>query len=567
MQRRRFLQALIALGFLPDTSRVASATLDDIYRFPSFGNASILHFTDCHAQLTPVYYREPDNESLRALKGNQFSLLAGLDFLDFFGITPNNVQAHAFTSLNFVEAAEQYGKMGGFSYLATLVKQMRAERGEENTVLLDGGDSWQGSATALWTQGQDMVGASNLLAVDAMTGHWEFTYGERQVKENLAQFQGEFLGQNVTLTEEAAFRAGIEQGPVFKPYVIKQLAKARIAVIGQAFPYTPIANPRYLMPDWQFGIQEQKLQQQIDEIRDGKVADAVVLLSHNGLAVDLKLAARVSGLDVILGGHTHHALPRPITVSNARGKTLVTNAGSHGKFLAVLDLVIKAGSVRDFRYRLVPVFSNFLAADQQMAAYIKQVRAPYLQQLSEPLAQTERLLYRRDSFGGPFDQLILLALQQATGCQIVLSPGFRWGSSLLPGDCITVEDVFNHTAITYPETYQTTLTGGQLKTLLEDVGDNLFNPDPYYQQGGDMVRVSGMHYRCHPTRKHGERISEMRLDSGELIESSKHYSVAGWATTQQQSKGLPVWSVVIDYLRQRSGEKIAPIYQSVTVTQ
>jgi len=565
VQRRHFLQALIALGFLPGMRRANSASLEDIYRFPAFGNASILHFTDCHAQLMPLYYREPDNESLRALKGNQFSLLAGLDFLNFFGITPHSFQAHAFTSVDFIEAAEHYGKMGGFSYLASLVKQMRAERGEGNTMLLDGGDSWQGSATALWTQGQDMVGASNLLSVDAMTGHWEFTYGERQVKENLANFQGEFLGQNITLTEEAAFRSSIEQGRVFKPYFIKELANARIAVIGQAFPYTPIANPRYLMPDWQFGIQEQTLQKQIDEIRDSKVADAVVLLSHNGLAVDLKLAARVSGLDVILGGHTHHALPRPITVSNARGKTLVTNAGSHGKFLAVLDLVIKAGGVRDFRYRLVPVFSNILAADQQMTTYIKQVRAPYLQQLREPLAQIGRLFYRRDSFGGPFDQLILSALQEATDCQIVLSPGFRWGSSLLPGDVITVEDVFNQTAITYPETYQTILTGEQLKVLLEDVCDNLFNPDPYYQQGGDMVRVTGMRYCCHPARRQGQRISEMRLDSGELIESNKRYSVAGWATTQQQSKGLPIWSIVIDYLSQHSGEKISSAYQSVTV--
>lgn len=566
MQRRRFLQTLITLGFIPAISRTSSAAVEDIYSLPSFGNASLLHFTDCHAQLNPVYYREPVQNSVGVLSSDPFSLLAGRDFIEFFGLAPHSLEAHAFTGLNFVEAAELYGKMGGFSHLTTLIKQMRAERGPGNTVLLDGGDSWQGSATALWTQGQDMLGASNLLAVDAMTGHWEFTYGERQVKKNLSQFRGDFLGHNVTLTEDAAFRDGIEQAHIFKPYVIKQLTHARIAVIGQAFPYTPIANPRYLVPDWQFGIQEHRLQQQVDEIRDRKLADAVVLLSHNGLAVDLKLAARVSGIDVVLGGHTHHALPRPIPVANARGKTWVTNAGSHGKFLAVLDFVVKAGRVRDFRYRLLPVFSNLLAADQQMTAYIDHVRAPYLQQLTEPLAQTENLLYRRDSFGGSFDQLILSALQEHTGCQIVLSPGFRWGGSLLPGDKVTVEDVFNHTAITYPEIYQQTLSGEQLKNLLEDVSDNMFNPDPYFQQGGDMVRVIGLHYRCHPAGKPGERISEMRLDSGELIDARKQYSVAGWATTQQKSTGVPIWSVVIDYLRRHSGETFSPVYSSATVT-
>lgn len=543
MNRRHFLQCLALLGLPGCTGRPA-----ELYDLPEFGNATLLHFTDCHAQLLPVYFREPAvNVGVGGNKGGP-PHLTGRQFLDFYGIRPGTAEAYAFTHLDFAEMAAVYGKMGGFAHLATLIKQIRQARGSGNTLLLDGGDSWQGSATALWTKGQDMVDASNLLGVDIMTGHWEFTYGSRQVLDNIARFQGEFIAQNIALTEEAQFASDTETDAVFKPYVIKNFGQGRVAVIGQAFPYTPIANPKRFTPDWQFGIQEQKLQRTIDQIKAGNEADVIVLLSHNGAPVDLKLAARVSGLDVILGGHTHDALPKPIPVRNAGGTTWVTNAGSHGKFLAVLDLDIQPGRLRELRYRLLPVFSNLLAPDQAMQALIDTLRRPYLEQLQRPLAVTDELLYRRDTFHGTFDQLILDAQLAVNDAQIALSPGFRWGATLLPGQTISFEDVMSQTAITYPETYVRTMEGRELKAILEDVADNLFNKDPYYQQGGDMVRVGGMTFACDPEAEFGQRISRMRLVNGKDCVADKSYKVAGWASVGQVDRGRPIWDVVADYL-------------------
>lgn len=554
MNRRDFLQALsVAVITAGCTGKKLnlSGTAGDLYQMPAFGNARLLHFTDCHAQLMPVYYREPAmNIGVGQAQGKP-PHLTGRQFLDFYGIKDNSRLAHAFTHLNFAEVAQQYGKTGGFAHLATLVKQLRGEAGEGNTLLLDGGDTWQGSATALWTQGQDMVSACNLLGVDIMTGHWEFTYGIEQVLANIQQFNGEFIAQNIALTEEAQFVRSTESAAVFKPYVIKALNNARIAVIGQAFPYTPIANPRRFVPDWQFGIQEDNLQTIIDEIRQNQHADVIVLLSHNGMDVDLKLASRVTGLDIILGGHTHDAMPRPVLVENTKGKTWVTNAGSHGKFLAVLDFDVKNGRLRDFKYALLPVFSNLLPPDPEMQQLIEDIRRPYLAQLQKPLGVAETLLYRRDQFHGSFDQLILDALLKVHDVEIAFSPGFRWGHAVLPGDVITLEDVMNHTAITYPETSVRNFSGTEIKAILEDVADNLFNKDPYYQQGGDMVRIGGMGFKCDPGAEFGRRISALTLNNGTAVQAQKKYNVAGWAGVGEAVQGRPVWEIVADYLGTR----------------
>jgi len=404
-----------------------------------------------------------------------------------------------------------------------------------------------------------MVGACNLLGVDIMTGHWEFTYQDTEVIGNLKAFKGEFVAQNVSVSDEALFDykfadfPGFDEGSglAFKPYTVRELNGTRVAVIGQAFPYTPIANPQRFIPDWRFGIQDERMQEMVDRVRAKEKPDLVVMLSHNGMDVDLKMASRVRGIDVIFGGHTHDGMPAPSLVENAGGKTLVTNAGSNGKFLGVMDLEVGDGKLKGYRYRLLPVFANLLPADVEMQAYIDQVRQPYLPRLTEQLAVTETSLFRRGNFNGTFDQMILDALRQGGDAEIALSPGFRWGTSLIPGTAITMEDVLTQTAMTYPETYVREMKGSELKTILEDVADNLFNPDPYLQQGGDMVRVGGLDYVCSPNNPAGQRIAEMRLDDGRLVEADKIYKVTGWATVGSQSPGRPVWELVADYLRER----------------
>ncbi len=551
LNRREFLQMLAAAATagLPIASRAALdlSAGDRFYDgITPFGNVSLLHFTDCHAQLLPIYFREPSvNLGIGAAAGKPPHLV-GEALLKHFGIAPGTREAHAFTYLDFDRAARAYGRTGGFAHLATLVKKLRATR--PGALLLDGGDTWQGSGTALWTNGQDMVDAAKLLGVDVMTAHWEFTLGAERVKGIVEKdFAGkvDFVAQNVKTTDFG--------DPVFAPYVIKPINGVPVAIVGQAFPYTPIANPRYFVPEWTFGIQDDNLQKMIDEAR-GKGAQAVVLLSHNGMDVDLKLASRVTGLDAILGGHTHDGVPQPSVIANRGGKTLVTNAGSNGKFLGVLDLDVKGGKVADFRYRLVPVFSNLLPADRDMAALIDKVRAPHKAKLEEKLAVTEELLYRRGNFNGTFDQLILDALMAEKNAEIAFSPGFRWGTSLLPGQAITMEHVLDQTAITYPYTTVSNLSGEMIKTILEDVADNLFNPDPYYQQGGDMVRVGGLQYAIDPVAAQGRRISRMQL-RGKPIEAAKTYKVAGWAPVSEEAKatgGEPVWELVARHLRARS---------------
>jgi sulfur-oxidizing protein SoxB len=551
MNRREFLQLLAlasAGGFLLENG--VSHAAGNVASAAPKGSVSLLHITDCHAQLNPIYFREPEINLGVGANNGQVPHLVGEALLKHFGIRPGTMDAHAFTSLNFVEAAKKYGKVGGFAHLATLVKQVRADR--PGSLLLDGGDTWQGTGQAMWTRGQDMIDACLALGVDVMTLHWECTYGAARIKETEeGVFKGKIdvVAQNVKTTDFG--------DQVFKPYVIREINKVPVAIIGQAFPYSTIANPRYFVPDWSYGIQEENLQLMIDEAR-GKGAQVVVLLSHNGMDVDLKMASRVTGLDAILGGHTHDGIPKPVEVKNRSGVTLVTNAGSNGKFLGVLDFEVKGGRVAGYQYKLMPVFSNLLAADKDMTALMQKHRAPFEAKLSEKLATTDGLLYRRGNFNGSFDQLILDALMKEKDAPIAFSPGFRWGTSLLPGSAITMEDVLNQTAITYPTTTVNNMTGAQIKTVLEDVGDNLFNPDPYYQQGGDMVRVGGLEYTCEPGAAMGSRIQDMRLN-GKLIEADKVYKVAGWAPVSEAARdkgGEPIWDLVARHLRDEKVVKV-----------
>ena len=566
LSRREFLRLLAlagAAGIIPPRPPAAAGETADPYSIPAFGNVRLLHFTDCHAQLLPIHYREPSvNIGVGDAMGRAPHLV-GEHLLAHFGVAAGGMDAHAFTHLDFAEAARRYGKVGGFAHLRTLVSRLREEFEPDRTLLLDGGDTWQGSGTALWSRGRDMVDACNLLGVDVMTGHWEFTYREDEVRANMDALNADFVAQNVRLREEALFD-GVEAfdedtGHAFPPYTVKEAGGRRIAIVGQAFPYTPIANPRRFIPDWTFGIRDDDLQALVDRIRSTERPDALVVLSHNGMDVDIKMASRVAGVDAVLGGHTHDGMPVPTLVENAGGRTLVTNSGSNGKFLAVLDLDVGDGGIRDYRYRLLPVFSNFIDADPEMAALIDRIRAPHADRLEEELAVAGTLLYRRGNFNGTFDQVICDALRIVGDAQIALSPGFRWGTTIVPGQAVTMERILDQTATTYPETYVREMKGSDLKRILEDVADNLFNPDPYYQQGGDMVRVGGLDYVCDPMQSMGNRISDLTLDDGAKIEAGRTYKVAGWATVNARSPGPPVWEVVSQYLRDRGTARITKL--------
>jgi S-sulfosulfanyl-L-cysteine sulfohydrolase len=557
LERREFLNVLGAaavagFGFGRAGDAQAASPYNLPLAFKGAGVVSLLHMTDCHAQLKPLYFREPSVNLGIAGQQGRLPHLVGQHLARAAKLAPGSPEAYAFTSVDFERAAQRYGKVGGFAHLATLVKRIKAQR--RGALLLDGGDTWQGSATALWTNGQDMVDACKLLGVDLMTGHWEFTLGAERVKQivdgDLKAAGIEFLAQNVRTTD-----FGDE---VFKPWVLREVNGVPVAIIGQAFPYTPIANPRYFTPDWSFGIRDDEMQKLVTEVREKHGAQAVVLLSHNGMDVDLKLATRVRGIDAILGGHTHDGMPLPVVVKNAGWQTIVTNAGSNGKFLGVLDLQVSNKRVMDFHYTLLPVFSRLLPADREMAALIDRVRAPHEAKLQEVLATTDGTLYRRGNFNGSWDQLLLDALMEVQGAPIAFSPGFRWGTSLLPGQAITREHLMDQTATSYSYATVNEMSGEQIKTVLEDVADNLFNPDPYYQQGGDMVRVGGLSYAIEPGATMGSRISELRLGN-EPLEAGKTYKVAGWAPVAEatRSAGLkPVWDVVEPWLKAQ--QRIAP---------
>ncbi|MFL6797401.1 MAG: thiosulfohydrolase SoxB [Xanthobacteraceae bacterium] len=513
-------------------------TQDQLLEFSPLGNVTLVHVADLHAQLRPVWFREPSvNLGVGAAKGLP-PHQSGKALLERYGIAPGSAQAYALSPDDFVALARSYGRVGGLDRIATIVESIRAERGDR-VVFLDGGDTWQNSYTSLMTRGEDMVQCMALLRPDAMVGHWEFTLGAERVKDLAAQLSFPFLAQNVRDSEW--------NEPVFEAMTMLERGGVRIAVIGQALPYTPIANPRWMIPGWTFGIRENDLRENVAKARKHG-AELVVLLSHSGFDVDRKLASRVSGIDVILTAHTHDALPEVAKVAN----TLLVASGSHGKFVSRLDLDVRGRAIRDYRYKLIPVFSDVIAAARPMAEKIRAIRAPHEAMLGEVVARTETLLYRRDNFSGTFDDMICDALMQERDAEIALSPGFRWGASVLPGQAITREDIYNATAITYPAAYRTAMSGARLKEVLEDVADNLFNPDPYYQQGGDMVRAGGISYSIDLGQPIGRRISDLTLiRTGQPVEPEKEYVIAGWASVNEDTQGPPIWDVVMDYARRQ----------------
>jgi sulfur-oxidizing protein SoxB len=542
--RREFLQALAAsTALIPGGSLRGLAqqrlTEEQLLRLgPPAGNVTLVHLTDLHAQLKPLYLREPSANLGAGESRGQLPHVTGQAFLDAFKIPAGSALAYALSSEDFAALAKDYGRLGGLDRVATVLKHIRAER-PGRTLLLDGGDTWQNSYTSLISKGQDMVDCMALLKPDGMTGHWEFTLGAERVKQITEKLPFAFLAQNVRDTEW--------NEPAFAPMATFERGGIKIAVIGQAFPYTPIANPRWMMPNWSFGIREEDLQVHVDKART-EGAGLVVLLSHNGFDVDRKLAVRLRGIDVILTAHTHDVLPEVVTV----GKTLLIASGSHGKFVSVLDLEVGRGGVQGFSHRTIPIFAEVIAPEAEMARMIATVRAPHEAMLSEVVGRTDTLLYRRDNFHGTLDDVICDALTAERDAEIALSPGFRWGGSLLPGQDITREDIYNATALTYPAAYRMTMTGARLKDILEDVADNLCNPDPYYRQGGDMVRVGGLSYTIDVSAGAGRRISELTLlRTGEPLAADKDYVVAGWASVNENTEGPPIWDVVTRHVRNR----------------
>ncbi|KGB81677.1 MAG: thiosulfohydrolase SoxB [Confluentimicrobium sp.] len=560
ISRRDFLQATVAASAIYGASGVGNwsklaaqqaLTQDDLLQFDTFGNITLVHVTDIHGQLKPVYFREPEiNLGVGAVNGLP-PHVTGADFLKMFNIAPGTPEAYALTYPDFAALAKSYGRMGGLDRVATILNAIRADR--PDALLLDGGDTWHGSYTCLKTDAQDMVNVMNALKPDAMTSHWEFTLGVDRVNEIVDGLDFPFLGANI-------FDAEWDE-PAYEPYKMFERGGAKVAVIGQAFPYLPIANPKYMFPGLSFGVREERMNEVVQEVRDAG-ADLVVVLSHNGFDVDRKMAAQVPGIDVILTGHTHDALPEPVMV----GGTMLIASGSNGKFVTRLDLDVQNGQLMGFRHKLIPVFSDVIAPDKQVAALIDEQRAPYEAELSEVLGHTDSLLYRRGNFNGTWDDLICNALIDEREADIAMSPGFRWGPSLLPGDAITREDLFNATSMSYPAAYRSEMTGETIHVILEDVADNLFNPDPYYQQGGDMVRVGGMGYHIDVSKPQGSRITNMTLlKTGEAIDPAKSYVVSGWASVNEGTEGPAIWDVVESYVKRMGTVSIDP-NKSVKVT-
>ncbi len=599
MDRRTFFKFLAmgvagsATASLPWLS-AAQAETPSLYDLPQKGQARILHLTDLHGQLLPVYFREPNvNLGFGHALGHPPHVV-GNALLDKLKLPKGGVEAYAYTYLDFAEAAKKYGKMGGYSHIKTLLNQLRkGAGGQKNTLTLDGGDLWQGSGTSLWTRGVDMVEASNIMGIDVMVGHWEFTYEEQEVLSNVALFKGDFIGQNVRVKEDALMAdeylemveknngLGLvdeDAGYAFNPYVIKEVGGKRIAVIGQAFPRTANANPPEFFPDWSFGLREDDMRDLVKKVRTEEKPDAVVMLSHNGMDVDIKMAENVPGIDVVFGGHTHDGMPIPVNVKNKAGNNcLVTNAGSNGKFVGVMDLDFRDGKV-NMHYKMLPVMTNQLAADKEMEAYLSQMRdtkydekivesrhpkrlfnpervgKSYKEILEEKLAIADRLLYRRGNFMGTWDQILCNALREEYKADVALSAGVRWGTTTLKGDWITMEDVMNQCSMTYAETYVSDMTGKQLLDVLEQIADNLFDPDPYLQSGGDMVRAGGLDYTIDPTKPLFKRITEAKLDNGKAIDPDTVYKVAGWAVVNRTPDGRLMWDVVRDYIKANKGK-------------
>ena len=555
ISRRDFLQvgmaasAMVGASGFGNWARLAaqqSLTQDQLLGFDTFGNVSLIHVTDIHAQLMPIYFREPEiNLGVGDARG-QMPHVTGADFRRAYGIEDGSPSAYALTYNDFSALAKGYGKVGGLDRVSTVINAIRADR--PDALLLDGGDTWHGSYTCFQTEGQDMVNVMNALKPDAMTFHWEFTLGSDRVNELVESLPYAALGQNIFDAEWD------EPAELFKPYKFFERGGVKVAVIGQAFPYMPIANPRWMFPEYSFGIRDENMQAMVDEVRS-MGAECVVVLSHNGFDVDKKMAGRVKGIDVILSGHTHDALPEPVQVE----QTFIIASGSNGKFVSRVDLDVRDGKMMGIKHKLIPIFSDVIAPDPVITKVIEDQRAPYADQLSEVIGRTDTLLYRRGNFNGSWDDLICDALISEREADIAMSPGVRWGPSILPGQEITREDIWNVTSMSYGEAYRTEMTGEFIHTILEDVGDNLFNEDPYYQQGGDMVRIGGMGYRIDITKPQGERISDMTLlKTGEKIDPSKTYVVAGWASVNEGTEGPQIWDVVENHIRKQGTIQLDP---------
>lgn len=607
IDRRTFIKYLSASATFPwlaacsqgtDTeepaAKTTASTENDLYSIPTHGNVRILHYTDFHGQLNPVYFREPNVNLGIGDAYNRIPHLVGNKLLTAMNLKPDTLESYAYTYLDFENAARKYGRTGGMAHMKTLIDRLRKQVGKENTLTFDGGDTWQGSGTSLWTRGVDMVEASNIMGVDVMVGHWEFTYREEEVLSNVALFKGDFIGQNVrvkesslmdddyiALTEKYDGRGLYDEdaGYAFQPYVIKEVNGVRICIIGQAFPRTANANAPEFFPDWSFGLREDDMIEMVEMIREEEKPDAIVLLSHNGMDVDIKMAERVAGLNVVFGGHTHDGMPKPIKVKNVEGgECWVTNAGCSGKYLGVLDMDVGEGGIKSMKYHMLPIISELLPADKELDAYIKQMRTTkydekiiesrspkfffnktrvgktYEEILSEKLAIADRLLYRRGNLMGTWDQVVCNALRWEYDADISMSPGVRWGTSTLKGDWITMEDVMTQCSLTYGETYVMDITGKQILDIIEQVADNLFDPDPYLQSGGDMVRIGGLDYTMTPKNKLYDRITDARLDNGDPIEADKTYKMAGWAVVNRTPDGRLIWDVIHDYILNTKGK-------------
>jgi S-sulfosulfanyl-L-cysteine sulfohydrolase len=560
LSRREFIYMMAMLGAAPvfanshDKMVDIKDNLEDYYKLKSFGNVRLLHMTDSHAQLLPVYFREPSVNLGFDSNYGKVPHIVGEKYAEYFGIKGDKRLEYAMSCINFPKYARAFGRTGGYAQIKTVADFLRDNFGRDKTLFVDGGDTWQGSWTSLQTRGKDMVGAQNKLGIDILVGHWEFTYQQKEVLENVKALNAEFIAQNIYVTEDAQMNGAAmyneDTGRAFKPYTIKKLGNARVAVIGQAFPYTTIANPARFIPEWSFGIHQGDMQTLVDTIRAKEKPDAVIVLSHNGFDVDKKLAEVTNGIDFILGGHTHDAVPEAIPVKNNKGQlTHVCNAGSNGKFISVLDLDVQKGKIKDFKFTLVPILSDLIEEDKDMKKYIEDVRSPFRHTLERTVATTDHLLFRRGNFNGSFDQIICDALREVNDAQVSLSPGFRWGTTVLPGDKITFDDLATQTAMTYPETYTKEITGKGIKDILEDVADNLFNKDPFYQQGGDMVRTGGISYKINPVKTIGHRITDLHLSNGERLEPNKKYKLSGWATVKSKSPGKPIWEITETYLQ------------------
>ena len=548
MNRREFLQVMAAAYLAGFTNKLSAKNITN-YNHPFSSDIRLLHITDTHAQLSPSFFREPNINLGTGSNRNVPPHIVGDNFLKYYGLD-GNFNKYLYSYINFNELAEKYGKFGGYAHLKTTIDHLRNES-NGNSLLLDGGDTWQGSAVSLFESGKDMVEASNILGVDVMTGHWEFTFGEDQFIKNIKNFNGEFVANNVFLNDEAIFNdvpSYDDENHYQKPYTIKEVNGKQIAIIGQAFPYTPIANPSRYVSNLTFGIREQELQETVDKVKDKYKPALVVVLSHNGIDVDKKLASRVSGIDIIFGGHTHDAVPKPIIIKNNSGKTLVTNSGCNGKFISFIDIKF-SGKSYTYNYNLLPILSNEVKPNQQMQSFIDSVSNPYKKLLSETIGYADDTLYRRSNFNGTFDDLLCDSMNTVLDSEISLSPGFRWGPSLTPNQPITMSDIYNHTAITYPNTYVRSMTGETIKNVLEDVADNIFNIDPYLQQGGDMVRTRGIKYTINPRNKMNNRIEKLRLNNDIEIKPNKEYKVSGWASVNNIEEGKPIWDITKEYLK------------------